>query len=193
MNDWFLDLRRAAAMSSDNLDLLIEEAFLENIPAAAVFLKCRNWGLVASRAVDIAEESSAEAYRRSLGRRYNDAPHYRSWITRTALNIAVDLLREQGRSIHLDVESQCPDSVRMPRKGDDLSEGLSLLDPLERAIVDLTFEDDMTLDEIAVRLYPADHRSPNAKRLRIKRLRDRALDKLRLFLSQANRVALYSW
>ena len=176
-------------MSVKTNELWMQEAFLENIPAAAVYLKCRNWGIVTAKAIDLAEECAAEAYRRSIGRHYSDASHYRAWLTRTAVNVAVDLLREQSRTIPLD-------SAELPHSGlresihrtEDIAEGMQTLAPQERLIVDLTFDENLTLDEIAAQLYPGDQGSSNAKRLRIKRLRDLALHKLRVFLSEIRRA-----
>ena len=81
--------------------IFVEASFLAKVPYATVLLKCRNWGLALSRAVDIANESCAEAYQRSLQREFVDAAHFRAWVTRTAIHVAVDLLRQQARAVSL--------------------------------------------------------------------------------------------
>jgi hypothetical protein len=157
-----------------------EEAFREGIPLGAVVLKCRNRGVSGRRAAQIAEEAAAEAYRRSLDRVFQSAEHFRAWITRTALNAAVDILRREGRTRSVSFLERLAVSAASVEVDTALvSDCLSRLSALERGILHMIFEERLTLDEIAARVLPAEDGSPNARRLRVKRKRDRALAFLR--------------
>jgi RNA polymerase sigma factor (sigma-70 family) len=167
----------------------IEECYRAQIPAAAVFLRCCNWGLLPQRATQLAEEAAAESYRRSLRQQFNDATHFRNWVTVVASNYATDRLRKDGRTVSLD--NECAYSRSGPSELlQELAEGLEQLSPQERLAINLTYQHDQTLDEIAAEMYPNDSRTVNAKRLRVKRVRDRAIAKLRLFLSETRKTGL---
>lgn len=172
-------------MAPANGKTFVEGAIIDGIPRLAVLLKCRNWGIPSNRAADIAEEASAEAYQRSLGQRFNDSAHYRAWVTRTAINVAIDLLRQQARfvSCHWLAELGC-DPQRRNELKDVLADALEALTDRQRLLLSLTYDVGLTLDEIAERLLPNVGGSPNAKRLRIKRERDEALTSVRAFLAQ---------
>src|SRR4051812_37368384 len=82
------------------MDLIANKAFAEQaaregVPIGAVVVACRNRGMPHALAVQMAEESAAEAYLRSLGARFADYTHYRRWLMRTALNWVVDQLRKR--------------------------------------------------------------------------------------------------
>jgi len=162
-----------------------DAAFLDGVPASSVFLKCRNWGLMTRRATDVAEEASAEAYRRSLAEDFNNADHYRAWITRTAINVAIDILRAGSRSWPLGEFDRAQVSGTETGFADRVLEAaLATLPEDDRVIVSMTFEQGLTLDEIAEQISALADGSPNAKRLRIKRRRDAALRQLRVYLEE---------
>lgn len=160
-----------------------EQAFREGIPVGAVVLRCRNWGVAGPRAAEVAEEAAAEAYRRALDRPFDSAAHFRAWVTRAALNVAVDVLRRETRrrtvplGEHLAAPPHAPEAEAAP-----VAACLARLPTEEREIVRLTFEEGLTLDEIAERVLPPGDGSANARRLRVKRKRDIALDQLRRYL-----------
>lgn len=163
----------------------VEKAVTDGIPRLAVQLKCRNWGIPSDRAADIAEEASAEAYQRSLDQRFNDANHFRAWVTRSAINAAIDLLRQQSRFISCNWLAELGFDYQLHNELKDvLAAALESLTNRQRLLLDLSYDVGLTLDEIAKRLPPGGSGSPNAKRLRIKRERDQALTILRAFFSQ---------
>jgi RNA polymerase sigma factor (sigma-70 family) len=161
-----------------------EQAFRDGIPVGAVLLKCRNWGVSGPRAAHVAEEAAAEAYRRALDRPFEGDAHFRAWVTRAALNVAVDILRREARARAVPLA----DRLAAPPSGGEsdaalVEAGLARLPAEEREIVRLTFEEGLTLDEIADRVLPPGGGSANARRLRVKRKRDVALERLRGYLS----------
>jgi RNA polymerase sigma factor (sigma-70 family) len=160
----------------------VEAALREGIPSEMILLKCRNWGVTATRAAAIAEEASAEAYLRALEQSFDSETHYRAWVSRTALNFAVDLLRRGSRTRPLGTTDLAAPSTRAPVNTATLSECLEKLDEEQQQILRMTYEEGLTLDEIALRLLPSEGGSANARRLRIKRKRDVALRQLRRYL-----------
>jgi DNA-directed RNA polymerase specialized sigma24 family protein len=170
-------------MAAYSGEVFAERAYLAGVPAQVVAHKCRNWGLRPQRSADLADEAAAEAYSRSLTRCFENEDHYRAWVTQTALNYTVDKLRRESRSQSLTwivpevVGASNPHSVAV-----GLAEGLATLAEDERNLLTLTYEEDLTLDQIARRIAIGGDGSPNAKRLRIKRKRDDAQRKLRKYL-----------
>jgi DNA-directed RNA polymerase specialized sigma24 family protein len=168
-----------------------ERAFRDGIPLGAVALACRNWGLPYRRAADLAEQAASEAHCRALDREFDGEDHYRAWVTRTAVNCAVDLLRQanRARSLPPDVPGFLPRSDAGPDAA-DLAEAMSLLSEEDRDILHMTFVENLTLDEIADRTPSAGPGSANARRLRVKRRRDVALERLREYLERLGKAAL---
>ncbi len=165
---------------------LAASALEEGIPERAVYLRCRNWGLLPSRARDLAESAAAEAYLRALDVDLPTEIYYRRWVTRVALNFAVDELRRMRRHHSLDDEDpQAPAEKASSLDIGRLLIAIDSLPELERHIIKLSWfsEQKVTLDDIARTLLPDDKRSPNAKRIEIKRKRDVALALLRVYLN----------
>ena len=164
-------------------EVFAERAYIAGIPARIVAHKCGNWGLSPARAADLAEEAAAEAYYRSLTHCFANWDHYRGWITETALNYAIDKLRRASRSQSLTWVAPTADgSSDHDSLAAGLAEGMAALAEEERALLKLTYDEELTLDQIAGRVAAEDKGSLNAKRLRIKRKRDEALRKLRAYL-----------
>jgi DNA-directed RNA polymerase specialized sigma24 family protein len=167
-------------------EAFIERAYEDQIPFMAVRFKCRNWGVAEARAIEIAEEASAEAYKRSLTRCFFNEDHYRAWVTKTATHYAADVLRRDTRNrpcAWLDL--QAPSETTNDATAEAiLAAGLETLSDEERDLLDMTYNRGLTLDEIAFQLHRDETGSPNAKRLRAKRRRDGALWKLRVFLKK---------
>lgn len=173
-------------MAPPNGKAFVEGALVDGIPRLAVLLKCRNWGIPTSRAADIAEEASAEAYQRSLDQSFNDANHFRAWVTRTAVNAAIDLLRQQSKAVSFSLIAEFGIAPKRDNEiKDALDDALRSLTRHEQELVALTYEHGLTLDAIAERLMSNEGGSANAKRLRIKRQRDEAIRKLRHRLENA--------
>lgn len=158
-------------------------ATIANVPYSAVVARCLGKRIPLSRASEIAKEASAEAYRRSLEHEFSNFAHYCRWVRRTACNYAVDLLRQESKAVSLtwieELESQTNDGSK---NRELVLQGLESLSERDRLILKMTYEDELTLDEIVERLLPKEDGSANAKRLRIVRSRDAALATLRSFL-----------
>lgn len=164
----------------------VEATFQAGVPFKTVRLRCRNWGISETCAIQIADESSAEAYQRSLQGEFNDEAHFRAWVTRTAINVAVDLLRKQNRTVGIGWIGELAARAGNAEVNRELIlRGIESLTQREQLILAMTYEEGLTLDEMVVRLFPDDvQSSANAKRLRVKRCRDAALITLRSYLLQ---------
>lgn len=163
----------------------IEDAFIVGVPSAAVFKKCRIWGVPRDRAAEIANESASEAYGRAIERVFSNSDHFRAWVTRTAVNLAIDRLRRDARTVSLNESFEPRQPFQAAELDNDLySRALESLSEQDRMILRWTYQESLTLDEMARRLFPDSDTSKNAQRLRIKRQRDAAIEKIRVFLSQ---------
>jgi DNA-directed RNA polymerase specialized sigma24 family protein len=168
-------------MAASSIREFAEHAVRDQVPWRAVLQKCRHWSVRPDRAAQIADEAAAEAFCRSLRFQFESEARYRCWITRTALNFAVDLLRAEARTRSLPpldfaVLAATPNvNVDVSR---ELASAIAQLTDEEKGIIQWSL-DGLTLDEMAEKMYPNDTASPNAKRLRIKRTRDIALRHLR--------------
>ena len=161
----------------------VEQAFRNGIPAAALHQKCKNWGIGGGQAVILVEEAAAEAHSRLLDRTFENEDHYKNSVIRTAINIAVDMLRRQNRACAVPlVDELAADPKDADTDPSLLAEGLATLSDRERNILRMTYEEGLTLDEIAARILPPSDKSLNAQRLRVKRERDLALQRLRKYL-----------
>ncbi len=161
-----------------------ERVFLKGVPRRAVEVRCRAFGLCSDRARDLAEEAAAEAHRRAIVRCFTSEDHYSKWVTRTALNFAIDKIRRmtRERTVIWIVASTREITSEAEVDRETLRKALSILSDEERRVLTLTFDEGLTLDQIADTVDFGAIISPNAKRLRIKRMRDDALCKLRRFL-----------
>jgi DNA-directed RNA polymerase specialized sigma subunit len=170
-------------MAAYSGEVFAARAYQAGIPARIVYQKYRNWGMNHQRAVELADDAAAEAYYRSLTHCFHSEEHYQAWVAKTALHFVIDKLRRESRSQALTWIASLAD--RASDQGLDanaVAAGLATLASDERILLTMTFEEDLTLDEIAGHVAASDPGSPTAKRLRIKRKRDRALSKLKAYL-----------
>ena len=160
----------------------LTRAFRDRVPIGGVGARCRNWGVLHGRAMDIAEEAAAEAYCRVLGRSFGSEDHFRAWLTRIAMNIAVDLLRASRTRSASSLAAMAAPMPASDLDTADLAECLGKLAEEEQRILRMTFEEKLTLDQIADQILPPNEGTANARRLRIKRRRELALRRLRCYL-----------
>ncbi len=180
-------------MSRHKGRVFVEQACQEGIPIGALVVRCRNRGLVHAAAVELAEEAAAEAYTRSLDRDFESYVHYCNWLTRTALNWAIDRLRRR-RPVRAVRETDCwVDAVEtlggMEEDLLHLREVIALLPVADQEVLRLAFFEQLTLEKMADRLEPNAPGSLNARRLRMKRKRDVAIERLRCYLEGQRREA----
>lgn len=150
----------------------VEKAVADGVPRLAVLLKCRNWGIPSGRSADIAEEAAAEAHRRSLPRQFRDSNHYRAWVTRAAINVAIDLLGRQSRLVCCTWIAELGfDPHRSNELKEVLADASANLTDRQRLLLNLSYDLGLTLNAIAERPLPEAAGSPNAKRLRISHYR----------------------
>ena len=157
-----------------------EAAFRLGIPQLSIRWKCVGWGLACPQADEISTEAASEATLRGMDRIFHDFEHYQAWLTRVASNLAVDALRGLRRKRILD---QCPSLANLDAAPIDshlplLHAAVAELAESEQRLLRLAFEEQLTLDAIAVALG-IDGATDNAKRLKVKRLRDKIFQKLR--------------
>jgi DNA-directed RNA polymerase specialized sigma24 family protein len=139
----------------------------------AVFGEGRKHALASDAARELAQEAIQEALARIL-QAYGQRPehytggyrHFCCSVTRTAINVAREQLR-QRRPGNL-AEGAEPLFVAPDPRLEAVRLCLDQLPQRHRELLQLGSED-RTLDEMADRLLPADGRSPNARRLRIRR------------------------
>lgn len=157
-------------------DYFTARALSESIPHRAVVNRCRTWGIGKGRAVQIAEDASSEAFLRSISCSYFSEEHFRAWLTRAALNFATDVLRREKRLRNLTNEDDLPEKVEL-RDGDSEELGICVrsLPHKDQMILKLSYELGYTLDQIADELNIEPSASKNARRLRVKRMRDSAI------------------
>lgn len=166
------------------------DAFQKNIPMGAVYLACRNWGMNHDQASDRASIAGAEAICRSLDVTFENERHFNSWVTTTAIRLAIEHHRRNKRIRSLDAffDSGGPEPAANPpgpREAImDLNDVLTQLTERERTILTLSYEQDMTLEEMVPILFPDVDASMNARRLRVKRERDLVLKKIRGYLDK---------
>lgn len=154
-------------------------AFRDQVPISVLKLKCRFWCTSSGRAEDLAEEATAEAFRKSLTIDFEGQQHYRAWITRTAINAAIDIVRREAYLQAYTSQVRLESSSTQNSSSSDLHTALESLTEEFQTLLKLTFFERLTLEELSERLLPDDTRTPNAKRLHIKRRRDLALAELR--------------
>ena len=168
--------------------LFVEQACQEGIPIGAVVVLCRNRGLNHAAALELAEEAAAEAYTRSLDHDFESYVHCCNWLARTALNWAIDRLRQHHRTRPIRETDSWVDSVEMIEGMEEdlfrLREGICQLPQAEQDLLRLAFVEQLTLKEIADRLEPDSQGSLNARRLRMKRKRDVAIQRLRSYFGR---------
>jgi RNA polymerase sigma factor (sigma-70 family) len=157
-----------------------QRALAAEIPQRAVANRCRLKGLDSIRADQIAEEASAEAYVRAVSHKFASESHFRAWLTVVANNVARDLLRRENRLRQLEHDESLPGRDDPQIIQEEIVLCLGQLSPEMQRILQLTYELEFTLDEIADCLLIDAELSPNARRLRVKRMRDAALAALRL-------------
>jgi DNA-directed RNA polymerase specialized sigma24 family protein len=166
----------------------------DGVPYRAVLNKCRNWGVPFDRAKQIAEDSSEEAYQRSLVQEtrvegyFQHELHFRRWVTTVAINDAIDLLRREAKVGPAMIEELLEDPKSTANGSTVIGLCLESLSEVERQILWSTYSR-LTLDEIveelkknvpdALRVDQAEtpqkaSPSRNALRLRVMRLRDAA-------------------
>jgi DNA-directed RNA polymerase specialized sigma24 family protein len=151
-----------------------EQYARENRGVGAVFAEGRSHALAPDAARDLAHEATQEALVRIL-RAYGQRPehytggyrHFCCSVTRTAIHVA----REQLRRRHAGnlPEGAEPPAVTQDPRLEAVRLCLDRLPQRDREVLQLRWEEDCTLDEMADRLLPLDGRSPNARRLRIRR------------------------
>lgn len=163
-----------------------QDAARRRVPKAAVFLRCKNWGIAYHRAHELSDESSNEAHLRALECAFHSQAHFDRWVTRTALNWTVDRLRASRKWISL-IEHQLSASrssdaedhaVELKR----LEAAIAQLEDRERELIRHYYFDSCTLDVLARLHTESDGSSDNARRLRVKREKDLVLRKLRALL-----------
>jgi RNA polymerase sigma factor (sigma-70 family) len=147
----------------------------EKCGLAAVFADCRKRSLAPEAARELAQEAIQEALVRVLQaygqrpERYTGGyPHFCSSVTRTAINAARDQLRRQRRRGTLP-EGIEPAAMTPDPRLEAVRLCLDQLPECDRKLLELRWEEDCTLDEMADRLLPLGGGSPNARRLRIQR------------------------
>lgn len=168
--------------------LFVERACQEGLPIGAVVVLCRNRGLIQAAALELAEEAAAEAYTRSLDRDFESYAHCCNWLARTAINWAIDRLRQRRRVRYVRESDFGADSVSIIEGTEEdllrLHEGIGQLPQVEQEVLRLAFFEQLTLEEMADRLEPDVQGSLNARRLRMKRKRDVAIQHLRCYFGR---------
>jgi DNA-directed RNA polymerase specialized sigma24 family protein len=151
-----------------------EQYARENRGVGAVFAEGKSHALAADAARDLAHEATQEALVRIL-QAYGQRPehytggyrHFCCSVTRTAINVAREHLRRRHPG-NLPEGAEPPAVTPDPRL-EAVRLCLDQLPQRDREVLQLRWEEDCTLDEMADRLLPLDGRSPNARRLRIRR------------------------
>jgi RNA polymerase sigma factor (sigma-70 family) len=174
-------------VNAQDLPDFAKRALAQEIPQRAVAHRCRSRGLHAVRAEQIAEEASAEAYVRAVNQEFSSESHFRAWLTYVANNVARDLLRRENRLRQLEHDESLPGRDHSQIVQEEIVLCLGRLNPDMQQILQLAYELEFTLDEIADYLQINASLSPNARRLRVKRLRDVALADLRAEIAQLNK------
>lgn len=140
----------------------------------AVFAECRRRGVAPDSARELAREAVQEAVARVLAK-YGESPeryaggyaHFRHSVTLTAINYARSVLRRR-REDHIPDGMEPLAVVSDPRLA-AICHCRDLLPERQRALLQLKWEEDCTLDEMADQLLSSGAGSANARRLRIRR------------------------
>jgi RNA polymerase sigma factor (sigma-70 family) len=160
------------------LECWIDNALDSQIPKRAVFIKCRNFGFSVTRAVEFAEECSAVAFQRCLEHSFSDYIHFNKWLVRAAVNYLIDVLRRERRNMPFGdlVKSVVQPENRIEAVSQQLHFAIRQLNKVERIVIESFYLDGLSLLEISSLLNSTSEKeSENATRLRVKRIKDRAL------------------
>ncbi|MGD9570690.1 MAG: RNA polymerase sigma factor [Thermoleophilia bacterium] len=130
-------------------------------PTAREALFRRHWRLVWRRAyavtgrVDLADDVTQDTFERafrSLGRFRREEGRFEAWISRIAVNRAIDILRSEQRTVPLDTVADVPWWDVEPGGDRALQAAVAQLDPDRRAVLVLRFWLDLDPPEIAAAL-----------------------------------------
>jgi RNA polymerase sigma factor (sigma-70 family) len=149
-----------------------------------VYHRQRRYGVNRGEALDRALEATQEAVVRSAGRSFNDFDNFLAWLTNTARNYLVDMVRKQRCE---PLQEHDPPSEKTAEPANDLHDSELLqaladcqqqLTARQRDILRLS-EEGLTNEVIAEQLLTPDERTQKARGLAIWRERHGALDQLR--------------
>jgi RNA polymerase sigma factor (sigma-70 family) len=163
----------------------------EGIGVGAVFLLYRGRGVAPQRAHDLAVEAVQEALVRAAS--IGDVParfqhsfvYFCNWVRMVASNYARSICRREQRARQL-AETEAEDieapSAEPPERVQLLRDFLQQATQEERDLLLLSYEEGLTLDDLAQRFLPPDDRSESARRLAIWRRRRDTRRRLRQWL-----------
>jgi RNA polymerase sigma factor (sigma-70 family) len=160
-----------------------EAAVRQKVPFAAVYSKCRNWGIGHSAAFDLAEEVAAESFKKAVEADFESEGHFRAWVTRTACNYLVDQLRLRKLALRATSDRIRPVSASdSGRRELILSKAMAELRDEDRFLLEKYYLEGLPLDDVAALIFKSEPLSENAKRLRVVRMRDAAVERLRIII-----------
>jgi DNA-directed RNA polymerase specialized sigma24 family protein len=161
----------------------------ERVGLGAAFIEGVNHGQVRARARDLAEEAVQEAQCRAVREvnrhgpgRFASYRHLCNWIRKVAINNVRGVLRRERRQRQF-AEGEA-DRLEVPAAGpktwsdaEDVRDWWERLFPADRRLLELYYDDGLTLNEVADHLLSPDGRTANARRLEVwRRLRDLVRD-----------------